>query len=196
MASSPDHKTLKANMRFFSGRLVLGLLGLSIALWAVMVFGTLAHLSAAAEGAQPFDLRPLGYSLGEARALLTMLGEAGRAYYADVQLALDTVYPATYALSRALAILWLTMPGRLRTESLAPVIRWILIVPPVAAAGFDYWENLLIAEMLAAGPTVSDDLVRMASMATQMKSIAGALAELTMVGFALVVFVRRRRSRI
>lgn len=183
-------------MRFPSGRLVLGLLGLSIALWAAMVFGTLAHLSAAAEGAQPFDLRPLGYSLGEARALLTMLGEADRAYYADVQIALDTVYPATYALSRALAILWLTMPGRLRTEPLAPAIRWILSVPPVAAAGFDYWENSLIAKMLAAGPTVSDDLVRMASMATQMKSIAGVLAELTMVGFALVVFVRWWRSRI
>jgi hypothetical protein len=193
MASSIDRKTA---YRFPSGRLVLALLALSIALWAVMVFGTLAHLSAAAEGAQPFDLRPLGYSLGEARALLTMLGEAGRAYYAEVQLALDTVYPATYALSRALAILWLTMPGRLRAEPLVPALRWVLIVPPVAAAGFDYWENSLIAKMLAAGPTVSDDLVRMASMATQMKSIAGALAELTMVGFAFVVFVRRRRSRI
>ena len=70
--------------------------------------------------AQPFDLRPRGYSVGEARALLTMLGDAGRAYYADVQLALDTIYPATYALSRALAIWWLTMPGRLRAAPLRP----------------------------------------------------------------------------
>ncbi len=182
-------------MRFPSGRLVLGLLAVSVALWAAMVFGTLAHLSAAAEGAHPFDLRPGGYSVGEARALLTMLGEAGRAYYADVQLALDTIYPATYALSRALAIWWLAMPGRLRAAPIAPAIRWLLIVPPVAAAAFDYWENSLIGKMLVAGPAVSDDLVRMASMATQLKSVAGALSEVTMLAFAVVVFVRWRRRR-
>jgi hypothetical protein len=179
-------------MRFPSGRLVLGLLAVSIVLWAAMVFGTLAHLSAAAEGAQPFDLRPGGYSVGEARALLTMLGEAGRAYYANVQLALDTIYPATYAVSRALAIWWLTTPGRLRGAPLAPAIRWILLVPPVAAAGFDYWENSLIEKMLVAGPAVSDAVVRVASMTTQLKSVAGALSELTMLIFAAVVFLRRR----
>lgn len=172
---------------------MLGLLAVSIVLWAAMVFGTLAHLSAAAEGAQPFDLRPGGYSVGEARALLTMLGDAGRAYYADVQLALDTIYPATYAVSRALAIWWLSMPGRLCAAPLAPVIRWILLVPPVAAAGFDYWENSLIGKMLIAGPAVSDAVVRVASMSTQLKSLAGALSELTMLIFAVVVFVRRRR---
>jgi hypothetical protein len=182
-------------MRFLSGRLVLGLLAVSVALWAAMVFGTLAHLSAAAEGAQPFDLRPSGYSIGEARALLTMLGEAGRAYYADVQLALDTIYPATYALSRALAIWWLTVPGRALATPIAPVIRSILLVAPVAAAAFDYWENSLIRKMLAAGPAVSDDLVHVASTATQLKSVAGALSELTMLAFAAVVFVRWWRRR-
>jgi hypothetical protein len=180
-------------MRILSGRLVLGLLAVSVVLWAVMVFGTLAHLSAAAEGAQPFDLRPRGYSVGEARALLTMLGEAGRAYYADVHLVLDTIYPAIYALSRTLAIWWLAEPGRLRAAPIAPAIRWILIVPPIAAAAFDYWENSLIRKMLAAGPAVSDDLVRMASLATQLKSVAGALSETTMVICAVVVFVRWRR---
>ena len=182
-------------MRFPSGRLVLGLLAVSIALWAVMVFGTLAHLTAAAEGAQPFDLRPRGYSIGEARALLTMLGEAGRAYYADVQLALDTVYPATYALSRALAIWWLTAPGRARAAPLPAALRWALIVPALAAAGFDYRENALIAKMLAAGPAVGDEIVSSASAATQIKSIAGAASETIMIGLALVVFVRWWRRR-
>jgi len=179
-------------MRFPSGRLVLGLLALSVALWVVMVFGTLAHLSAAAEGAQPFDLRPLGYSIGEARTLLTMLGGAGRAYYAHVQLALDTVYPATYGLSRALAIWWLTVPGRALAAPLPLAIRCLLLLPPVAAAAFDYWENSLITKMLTVGPAVSDDLVRAASMATQLKSAAGALSELTMVAFAVAAFARWR----
>ena len=181
--------------RFPSGGLVLALLALSIVLWLVMVFGTLAHLTAAAEGAQPFDLRPLGYNVGEARSLLAMLGESGRAYYAGVQLALDTVYPATYALSRALAIVWLLQPGRVRREPLAPVVRWMAAAPPVAAAGFDYWENALIGKMLAAGPAVADDLVRTASLATQLKSIAGAISEVTMIGLALAALLRRWRAK-
>lgn len=180
-------------MRFLSGRIVLTLLALSVLLWAVMVFGTLAHLSEIAEGAQPFDLRPLGYSVGEARSFLTMLGEAGRTYYADVQLLLDTLYPAVYALSRALAIWWLSMPGRLRAEPVPLVLRSLVIIPPIAAAAFDYWENTLIAEMLAAGPAVANDVVSTASIATQLKSVAGVVSEITMISFAGLAFLRRRR---
>lgn len=180
-------------MRFPSGRLVLGLLAASIALWAAMVFGTLAHLSDVAEGAQPFDLRPLGYSIGEARTLLTMLGEAGRAYYTDVQLVLDTVYPAVYALSRALAVWWLTMPGRLRDAAVPTAVRGLLLLPPIVATAFDYRENTLIAKMLAAGPAVASEIVTGASLATQLKFVAGTIADLTMIGFAAIAYIRWRR---
>lgn len=181
-------------MRALSGKLVVVLLLISLALWATMVFGTLAHLSGVADGAQPFDVRPLGYSVGEARALLTMLGDAGRAYYADVQLALDTVYPATYALSRGLAIWWLTMPGRARPAPIPNALRLALLVAPLAAMGFDYRENFLIAKMLAEGASVSDELVRAASSATQIKSVAAALSELTMIVLAIAAFIRWRRA--
>src|ERR1700674_2988609 len=97
-----------------SGRCVLVILTASIALWAVMVFGTLAHLRQLAGGIDPFDVRPLGYSTAQARALLDALGEAGRDFYANVQLRIDAIYPATYALSRALLLWWVTALGRLR----------------------------------------------------------------------------------
>jgi hypothetical protein len=101
---------------FPSGRLVVLVLALSVALWAIMVYGTLARLTDMAGGDVPFDMRPLGYRVGQARSLLAALGEAGRAYYADVQLVLDTIYPVTYALSRGLLLWWLTMPRRLPYE--------------------------------------------------------------------------------
>ena len=188
--------TESQSTRFPSGRLVIAVLAVSIALWAVMMFGTLAHLAGLAGGAEPFDLRPLGYSVGEARSLLALLVEKGRAYYAEVQLALDTVYPATYALSRVLVIWWLAMPGRLRDRPLPAPLRWLLLAPPVATALLDYWENALIARMLAAGPGVAADLVGAASMATQLKSVAGAVSELTMITFAAIALARwwRRRS--
>jgi len=63
-----------------------------------------AGLQALAEGAAPFDIRPLGYSYEEARSFLAATGEQGRAYYLSRQLILDTVYPPFYAVSRALAL--------------------------------------------------------------------------------------------
>ena len=66
----------------------------SFALWGVMVFWTLAYLRRTAGGLEPFDLRPFGYTPEEARKLLYALSSVGRKYYADVQLQLDTAFPA------------------------------------------------------------------------------------------------------
>jgi hypothetical protein len=96
--------TIEKAARFPSGWLVVVLLAGNGALWAVMFFGTLAHLQALAGGAAPFDIRPLGYSYEEARSFLAATGEQGRAYYLSRQLILDTVYPPFYAVSRALAL--------------------------------------------------------------------------------------------
>ena len=99
--------------QFPSGLLVCALLVASGLVWAVMFFGPLAHLSRLAGGASPFDIRPMGYSHDEAYAFLNAIGEQGRRYYANRELLLDTFYPPLYAISRGLALWWLTMPGRL-----------------------------------------------------------------------------------
>src|SRR5947207_7600759 len=77
-----------------------------------MAFWTLAYLRRISGGLEPFDLRPFGYDLAEARALLFALSEFGRDYYLNIQLQLDTAYPFTYALSRVLRLWCLTIPGR------------------------------------------------------------------------------------
>jgi len=59
-----------------SVRLVVSLLVLSVALWAVLSFVTVAHLQQSAGGLPPFDVRLRGYGYEEARALLLALGEA------------------------------------------------------------------------------------------------------------------------
>ena len=62
--------------RFPSGRLVVALLVLSVALWAPLSFVTVPHLQQSAGGLPPFDVRLRGYGYEEARALLLALGEA------------------------------------------------------------------------------------------------------------------------
>jgi hypothetical protein len=95
--------------QFPSGFLVAALLAASGLLWAVMFFGPLAHLTHRAGIVTPFDIRPKGYSYADARAFLEAIGEQGRRYYAIPEFVIDTFYPPLYALSRGLALWWLTM---------------------------------------------------------------------------------------
>jgi hypothetical protein len=173
------------------GHLVLAALAVNVALFALMVFGTLAHLAEMADGTEPFDLRPLGYDLGDARALLRLLGEEGRAYYASAQLALDSIYPATYALSRALVLWWLTMPGRV---AMPGGWRIAMLVLPLSAAAFDYFENARIAAMLVRGADVDPALVASASLATQAKSLLTVLTDTLVVVLIVRALWRRRLS--
>jgi hypothetical protein len=113
------------------GFLVAVLLVASGLMWAVMFFGPLAHLARLASGLTPFDIRPKGYSYAEARAFLAALGEQGRAYYASPELIIDTFYPPLYAVSRGLALWWLTMPGRLREVPVPLKVLYALIAVPI-----------------------------------------------------------------
>jgi hypothetical protein len=167
----------------------------SFALWGVMVFWTLAYLRRTAGGLEPFDLRPLGYTPAEARALLFALSSVGRAYYSDVQLQLDTAYPAVYALSRGLLLFWVTAPGRTATQPLPLLARLALLILPLATAWFDYFENEGIAAMLAAGPQAGDELIEHTSFWTRAKSLAGLTTELVCVSLAAIAFVRWRHRR-
>src|SRR5262245_25566767 len=167
----------------------------SFALWGVMVFGTLAYLRRIAGGLEPFDLRPFGYTPQEARALLHALSDIGRAYYADVQLQLDTAYPALYALSRALLLFWVTAPGRTAERPFPLAARLALLALPLATAWFDYFENEVIAAILAARPPASERLIERTTLWTRAKSLAGLATELVCVILAAIAFVRWRHRR-
>jgi hypothetical protein len=182
--------------QFPSGFLVAVLLAASGLLWAVMFFGPLAHLSRLAGGVSPFDIRPKGYSYVEARAFLEALGEQGRAYYASPELILDAFYPPLYAVSRGLALWWLTMPGRVRRAPLPMWVRCTLIAVPILMASLDVIENGCIAVMLWTWPHLSNGVVEISSLATQVKIIAGALTETLMAGLAVVWLARLFARRV
>ncbi len=182
-------------MRFPSGGLVAVLLVLNGVLWAVMFFGTLAHLQLLAGGAAPFDIRPLGYSYKEAHAFLAAIGEQGRAYYLNPELVLDTFYPPFYAVSRVLALWWLTMPGRLHDGATPLRWRWTLVAVPIVMASLDGVENVCIATMLWTWPDLSPGLVQVSSLATRLKFIAAALTEISMAALAVGAVLRWLRRR-
>jgi hypothetical protein len=149
---------------------------------------------ALAGGAAPFDIRPFGYSYEDARAFLEAIGERGRAFYLRPELILDTVYPPFYAVSRGLALWWLTMPGRLYDGAVPQRWRWTLVAIPVVMAICDSVENVCIAKMLWGWPDLSPGLVQVSSLATRVKFIAGVFTEILMAALAVPVLLRWRES--
>ncbi|PXW72820.1 hypothetical protein C7964_101937 [Loktanella sp. PT4BL] len=156
--------------------LVFGVTGLIV--YAVMIFGTLAHLEAVS-GDLPFDMRPLGYTYSEANQFLAGLGLEGRAYYLTRQIPLDLFYPALLALTLVSTLRWL--------EQRLSYRRWVRlgVVTAIGAAACDYAENLGVIAMILTWPELSSYLVGSASIATTVKSALTTLA----AAFVLVLGV-------
>jgi hypothetical protein len=130
---------------------------LTMGIYATMLFWSLPIITNYSGGLLPFDLRPTGYNLEEAKALLVALSTDGVDFYKNIQLKLDTIYPALMAISLILAY-----------KILAPkkLGRWRALLYPFAvfAAIFDYLENYSINKMLQLGSDkITPDLVLSAS---------------------------------
>ena len=181
--------------QFPSGWLVIALLGATAMLWAVLIFITVPHLHVLAGGADLFDARWMGYSYDDAKKYLVALGPEGRAYYLNPELVLDTFFPPLYAASSALALWWLTMPGRVIDGAVPTGWRIALVAPAVAELIFDWGENAGIAVMIWTWSDPSPVLVRASSFATQLKLLAAALTEISLIVLAVMALLRWRSRK-
>ena len=167
-------------------RLIYGLLlSAMVGVYLVMLLWSLPRLRLMAGGLEPFDLRPAGYSLAEAQALLTALGDEGRAFYLGVQHWLDTAFPALLA-----SVLFWTF------RALVPGWHGLVLggLAAVPGPGLDVLENARVAVLLRAGPeAITADQVAAASAASLGKSFAVTLALVALTG-ALAAWVWRHRG--
>lgn len=158
---------------------------LALTLYGAMMFGPLRTLTDLAS-VPPFDLRPMGYSVDEARNLVRALGLRGRDIYMYQQLILDTFYPMALAVASVLTLR--RFSDRATAKGLtrcALLVRGAAIVA-ITAAGFDYIENFLIAAILIQPDAISAGVVTAASTATRAKSLATTLSLGTIT--VLVIF--------
>ena len=167
--------------------LYLVLIAVTLAVYAAMVLWSLPRIAQSAGGQLPFDLRPMGYSLAEARRFLVALDSDAVAFYLHVQQRLDFIYPALMALvlMAAFARLFGWLPAA------------ILSGIAVLGAVFDYLENAAVREMLTAGPDhLSQSLVHGASRWTMLKSgFAGVAILALLVGLVWAGWQRWRRHK-
>lgn len=168
------------------------LVAATLGVYLSMVLWSLPVISTAAAGLAPFDLRPAGYTFEEAMAFLTALSPEGRDFYRTVQHRLDLVFPGLLAATILLAIAAL-LPGRLGRW------RFVLPLPVVLAAAFDWAENADVGKMLAAGAEgVTPEMVAAASRWSVLKAGVSTVAYSGLLILLLwkgAAWLRRRRGR-
>lgn len=167
----------------------------AVSVYVFMVTVTLPHLMALAGGAPIFDMG-LGYDLETATAILTSVGDEGRAYYSRVQHLFDSFYPPLFGLALAYWF-WRAAP-RWRNAGL-PLPRLVLgalIGIAFLAAAFDLTENALVERMLIVGPDgLTAQLVGTASAFTVAKSVAVSIALIALLILGTGPFFARSRQR-
>lgn len=158
---------------------------LTLAIYGAMVGWTLPGIMREAGGLTPFDLRPMGYTVEQARAFLAALGTKGRDLYLGPQHLLDLFYPPLLAA---------VLIGAVR--ALIPWL-WLQLALALLALGgmtADYVENTRVAAMLLHEGPVPAALVAQASWATQAKSLLTSLVALAVcAGVARAVWMKWRR---
>lgn len=169
--------------RTTNGRRVIALFGLALAVYVAMTAVTIPRVRAGTGGLEVFDLRPLGYSEGDARAFLANLSETANAYYRHVQIPLDFLYPLLLALFGAFALAWV------RRRLAIP--RWLIGVP-FAAGVFDYLENIGILMML--GGNTGRATIAAANVCTICKSMLTAVLQTGLVVMLVIVGITAARQ--
>lgn len=157
----------------------------ALAVYGAMILWSLPFITAEAGGLRPFDIRPFGYNVHDARAFLSALSDTGRMFYLGTQHQLDLIYPALLALTLVLGAQILYR---------APISTVLGLLALMGAAS-DYLENYLVAAILRAGVDDLDArLVSVAGFWTISKSVTTALCIIALlVGLTRLLWRRMMR---
>lgn len=133
-------------------------------------------------GSAAFDLRTFGYSVSEARSILTHLNDQTTHFYLFPQLTLlDLFYPFLLALflSSFLFRLFKLLKRKDKLNS-------ILLILPFIAMIFDYLENACIILMITKSIEISEGLIQLSSTFTILKGLFTSLAWISILYYSII----------
>lgn len=154
-------------------------------LYAVMIFVTIPTLLSYSGGSQVPDLLPWGYGPEYIDTLFGKLGYKGRDYYLYRQIPLDLLYPALFAWTNTLLLVFLLSKAGGKAPGFIPTT-----IIPIVAGIFDYSENIALILLLHSFPVVPEYLVNWASMFTVLKSIFTTLFFILLFAVSILLFVK------
>jgi len=133
-----------------------------------------------AGGPGPIDLQ-FFYTPAKVYGMIEAYGEYTRAFYRNVELTVDIIYPIVYTLFFSLLITWLFKRGFAENSTMQ-----ILNVVPFGAWLFDLLEN--IVSMLSVYPSTPAALAWVTTLFTMIKWLfAGASMILVLIGLMKLV---------
>lgn len=172
-----------------SGKKVLLFVLLANLVYCTMVLHTIPLVMQHAQGMQLPDMMPAGYDDKQVAQLFNALGEAGRHAYLFRQIPVDMIYPPLFALAYGLLIAFLLKKV---DGSGCAYLCWL----PLLATFFDFAENLCLVFLLNGYPQLSGAVVRLACMATILKSALTILAFAAIFILAILFAYRKTRKSI
>ncbi|MBF4691792.1 hypothetical protein [Fusibacter ferrireducens] len=148
----------------FNAKMTYIFLILAVSVYLVMMLVTIPQLRHEMNGIEVFDLRALGYSLEEGRAIIETITPSGRQFYTHVQLPLDFIYPFSITM---FCISFLKQASN--RYKILKAIWWL----PIFIMLFDYTENIFIYLML--NGHASDFMIGFSSAMTVLKSMSSTV---------------------
>lgn len=165
------------------------LVAATLAVYFTMVFWSLPIIVNASGGLMPFDLRPTGYTFGDAQEFLATISPQGSEFYLETQHRLDTAYPGLLAAVLIIGLWW-------QSRILPLIVRAILVALPIVGGLADYMENAAVSKMLSAGASLATpEMVATASCWTMLKSATTGLAMVALLVLLFLALLRKRKNR-
>lgn len=172
------YKIKKLILNHSSGVKVLVLFGITMAVYALMLLFSIPKVHQFAGGMRLPDMMPEGYDFEYIMNLFSALGDNGRSMYLSLQLPIDMIYPALFAICYSLMLAYFLKKLR-KEHSLLLVLCFLPFVAGVA----DYFENIGIIYMLKQFPDLTEQTVDIVSGFSVIKSTA------TSIYFAVLILM-------
>jgi len=132
-------------------------------------------------GATAFDLRTFGYSVSEARSIVTNLNDQTTDLYLFPQLSLlDLLYPFLLALFLSSFLFRLISITKTKNRMSS-----MLLMVPFLAMIFDYLENICIILMITKTVETSEYFVVLSSIFTILKSVLTSFAWINVLFYSI-----------
>ena len=150
-----------------------------------MIFITIPTLLSYSGGMQVPDLLPWGYGPEYIRTLFWKLDDQGRDYYLFRQIPLDLLFPALFAWTNTLLLVFLLSKVGGKALGFIPTA-----IIPISAGIFDYSENIALILLLLIFPAIPDNLVSWASIFTVLKSIFTTVFFILLFTVLMLLFLK------
>lgn len=176
------HKFIR---KYSNGKTVLIWFVVCNLVYVIMVAFTIPKTAAYAGGMKLLDMMPGGYDFNYVQLLFTALGEKGRQSYLYVQLPFDMVYPALFAISYCLLLVWFL-------KKLQKQNSWLMYgcYLPLIGGLADYLENIGIITLLKQFPDITPQTVQITSLFSVIKSTTTTLYFVFLLAMLILLAVQ------